>query len=507
MDTGKVTIQNYRSFDSHNPITIDIEPGITFILGINNIGKSNLLKLFYELRNMLGVRSTQDKVNIMSPANNVNYSNIINQKSESDEIKLIAEFNDVAFTFGIKPYLSNPNNKEFSFSLKKYNYGNSVLSYKELGFVFELFTKSMYVGSFRTPFFQTSANYFDIDIGHTFITTWDNWANGEDISCRNKIRALKNELKELFGFSHFEVSVNQSKTSLLVETDNGSFNLDELGGGVGHFILVLANALIRQPSFILIDEPENALHPKMQEIFIRTLASKAKYGLIATSHSIALARSTADKIYNLSKNDNGRISLTPFGDHYKPSVLNSINELGYSQFVELGGNNILLVEGRTDIKAFKEILRKYNIEQHFIIMDLGGSNFISEKSYDDLSELKRLNAKSYSVIFDSEKESIDQELKEPLKKFKDACETLGFQVFPTEYHSTENYITQDALDKIVGSNHKALGNFENFQKIPNEKKWGKALNWKMFREMNKSDFEGTLLDKFIIDNLLPKINN
>lgn len=50
----------------------------------------------------------------------------------------------------------------------------------------------------------------------------------------------------------------------------------------------------------------------MQEIFIRTLASKAKkYGLVATSHSIGLARSVgADKIYSLSKKPDGKLNLS-----------------------------------------------------------------------------------------------------------------------------------------------------------------------------------------------------
>lgn len=62
----------------------------------------------------------------------------------------------------------------------------------------------------------------------------------------------------------------------------------------------------------------------------------------------------------------------------------------------------MLVEGTGDIKSFKEILRKYGIEHHFIVMDLGGSGLISKASRHELDELKRLNAKSYNVIFDSE---------------------------------------------------------------------------------------------------------
>jgi hypothetical protein len=135
--------------------------------------------------------------------------------------------------------------------------------------------------------------------------------------------------------------------------------------GLSHFILALVNPLFKSPSFILIDEPENSLHPKMQETFIRALASKSRLGLVAASHSIGLARSAADRIYSLEREGEG-LTLKPFGESHKPTVAQSLHELGYSQFLDIGGNNILLVEGRTDIKALREILRKFGIEQHFI---------------------------------------------------------------------------------------------------------------------------------------------
>ena len=280
-----------------------------------------------------------------------------------------------------------------------------------------------------------------------------------------------------------------------------------MGGGISHFILVLANALIRQPSYILVDEPENGLHPKMQEMFLRTLASKAKIGLIATSHSIGLARSVgADRIYTMSRNSSQRLLLTKFGQHQSMTIRDSLNELGYSQFVELGGDNILLVEGRTDIKSFKEILRLYNIEHHFIILDLGGSNFINKDSYDELAELKRLNAKSYSVIFDSEYTRDNDTLKQSFQDFISNCESLSFNVFVTDRYSTENYITQEAINRVIGSQYPVLEKYENMEGSERKAaftKWGKNQNWLMFREMEKTDFESTELHNFITEKLIP----
>jgi ABC-type siderophore export system fused ATPase/permease subunit len=45
-----ITFQNYRGFSIENPVTLEIDDGITFLLGVNNVGKSSLIRAFYELR-------------------------------------------------------------------------------------------------------------------------------------------------------------------------------------------------------------------------------------------------------------------------------------------------------------------------------------------------------------------------------------------------------------------------------------------------------------------------
>ena len=48
----ELTIKNYRCFSDEKPARILIKPGFTAFLGINNSGKSSLLKFFYEFRNL-----------------------------------------------------------------------------------------------------------------------------------------------------------------------------------------------------------------------------------------------------------------------------------------------------------------------------------------------------------------------------------------------------------------------------------------------------------------------
>jgi len=508
MDSVRLTIRNYRSIPFDNPISLEIQRGITFILGVNNIGKSNLLRFFYEFRQLKDYASysTSNQITVSMP-DNIPISQVLNQKNYSKALEFKFESDEVVYELKFNAPDKTYNTVHFFGNCLKSNSKINRFDIVELGLFYEILSNSLYIGSFRNGSFKTSGNYYDIQIGTQFITTWDDWANGRDILKRNKITDLIAELKELFDFEKFEISVNPEKTRLIIKNEEGSFYLDELGGGISHFIIVLGNALIQEPSFILIDEPENALHPKLQQTFVTALASKAKYGLIATSHSIGLARSVADNIYHLAKDDSTKkLSLVDFGKSYKPGLLGSINELGYSQFAEIGGNNILLVEGRTDIKSFKEILRKYRIEHHFILMDLGGSSNINGNSFEELHELKRLNAKSYNVIIDSEISQEGGVLKKGINDFIANCKKLNFNCFTTEVHSTENYLSQKAIDSILGASFTALGKYESLESEERKNmktKWGKSDNWKVFKAMTLEDFADTKLDHFIKTTLIP----
>ena len=492
-----IEIKNYRSFSISNPIKLNIDEGITFILGPNNIGKSNLLRMFYELRAIVNRDNIEtERATGYQNIGHSRFDQLLHQKSSVNKMVLTVVHETVQTELTIDS--SRDTNWRI---IAKDSEGKKVIDKSDLGLVNNIFTNSIYIGCFRTPTFHSSSKYFDIKIGTQFIAEWNEWANGETISNRNAIRNLVKELKEIFEFQELEISVATDNKNLIVTTENGSFLLNELGGGIGNIILVLGNALISEPDFILIDEPENGLHPKMQQVFISALATKAKKGLIATSHSVGLARSTADNIYSLTKNkETNKIKLLPYGTNYLPTISNSISEMSYSQFVELGGNHILIVEGRTDIKSFREILRKYRIEQHFIIFDLGGSNMINLESKDEIEEIKRLNAKSYTLIFDSEISQEGEELKPQFAAFKIMCEELGFAVFATDYHSTDNYLNQEVINLVIGDGYPVLGKYESLESDARKSagtKWPKKHNWKMFRQMSVGDFEGTGLDQFI----------
>lgn len=506
-----IKIWNYRNYPIYSPIEIEIKEGIIFILGINNVGKSNLLRFFYDLRAILPFIKSNYQGKTFAVSNTpFLFDKILSRNTDTEIIKF--QIGEAEFSFTITLSSNSPGNIHTNQLIANISHSGynprSEIGIAWVNKICTLLSNTYYIGTNRNNIQNSNGKSYDISIGQDFINTWIDWADGEDIVKMNKIRFLINELKELFNYQNFNIRVNGGRNNLIISTDEGDFLLTEMGSGIAHFIVVLGNVLIRQPEIVLIDEPEQNLHPKMQEIFVRAISSKAKFGVIATSHSIGLARSVADKIYTLTTL-NKTPKITEFGNHYSPTITQSISEMGYSQFVEIGGNNILLVEGRTDIKCFREILRKYNIENKFIIIPFGGGQFMTtEKSkiIDELNEIKRLNANSVSVIFDSEFAKENDSLKKEFQIFVEVCQELGYNVFPTDMHSTENYISQSAIDKILGNQIKALTPFENFGQRKGDQVWDKTKNWLMFLEMKKEDFKKTGLGDFIKNTLIPLSN-
>jgi len=495
-------VSNYRNFTIDNPLKFCVKSGISCYLGINNIGKSNILKFFFELDEVIALVLNSKAANgfIESKKIKIPFGNIKNRTNDIKVITVIIKMNSYELTININ---SSDLNNEYS-NIVNITYNTTGFNGNTKNELLLLFSNILYIPPFRNGVFQINDIYFNFMLGSQFILEWSKWQGGDDMIRAQRINDFVNELRDFFQFKKFKLFVNDLKTSLLVETDDGLFKLEELGSGIAQFIICLGNAVIKKPNIILIDEPELNLHPKLQEEFMRILASKANFATIAATHSIGLARSCADHIYSVIRKENGNIHIDPYGKVRASTIEQSIYELGYSQWVELGGTNILLVEGRTDIKSFREILRKFNIEQHFIIMSLGGNDFVNgdlKAISEELSDLKRFNA-PISVIFDSERKAKEEHLKPKLQAFKELCEELSFKVFPTEYCSTENYIKQYAIDSL--SKEIPVKELKPYDRV-NElyKNWPKEQNWLMFRNMKIDDFDGTELKKFIENELIP----
>ncbi len=522
---AEFTIKNYRCFEDRQPLRFTLGDGFTAFVGPNNSGKSSILKYFHEFRNLWGIISTPTG-NLQSLA--AGQAQGLGPIGVIDQFEIFCDYNprelSVEVDFTQLSHMNDPQVSKVLFSVSKESgvyvrakfyvdgtlldtkkqtpgfQGNKLLLSGGARFVdftafFETFSslhRSVYFPSFRNLINIGAGNYFDISIGTAFISQWHEWSVGPNKQSNNTIKKVTEDIRRIFRYEQLEIlGSTQNLNTLQIYIDGKSYKLQELGSGIAQFILVLGNAALKQPSFIMIDEPEISLHPSLQIDFLTALTSYSKNGVLFATHSIGLARAVADKIYSVRKDSKSSI-VTKF--EQTGNLSEFLGELSFSSFKELGFDKILLVEGVSEVKTIQQFLRLLKKDHAMVLLPLGGDQMINDSVEYELNELKRISDKIYALL-DSEKKSKDEPLNPQRERFSKICEKLNIEVLVLERRAIENYFTDNAIQTVKGQNYLALKPYEKLEDSPMP--WSKSENWRIAREMSLNDVKGTDLYKFL----------
>jgi hypothetical protein len=213
--------------------------------------------------------------------------------------------------------------------------------------------------------------------------------------------------------------------------------------------------------------------------------------VVFATHSIGLARAVAQEVYSVRRLPDGGREVRPL--EATRDYVQFLGELSLSGYSELGFSRVLLVEGTTEVPTIQRWLRLYGIEHQVVLLPLGGSSLINDKSVAALSEIARITT-DVAVIIDSERTAADEPLDTPRKAFVVACRDLGFDVLVLERRAIENYLTDAAVKTTKGNKYRALGEFEELQDA--DPRWAKNENWRIAAEMTRSDLDQTDLGAF-----------
>jgi len=528
MNNVKLTVKNYRCFEDQTPVRVELGPGFCAFVGQNNSGKSTLVKLFYELRdlfsyigpngNLLGLLQGRDQgVNALGAYDQGDIFSNRNNRGIELQVDLSPNGSSKGSPITRVRFLcsrSNPNNWRATFfhgsdcqkiSSSEVQYSgfsvsegrdflhlnnSPIFDWTELFHFTRSFVKSIYIGPFRNVLNQGSANYYDIQVGDQFVKLWHQWQAGNVTAQNIAISRVIDDIRHIFGFKTLGITATPDGKTLHLTIDNHPHKLDQLGAGLTQFIVVLANAMVRAPDYILIDEPELNLHPALQIDFLTTLASYAQQGILFATHSLGLARSVAERIYTFQRKA-GMVTVTPFEQtHNYPEFL---GEMSFSGFKELGFDQILLVEGVHDVKTAHQFLRKLGKDHQVVVLPLGGDQLARGGVEIELAEMKRLSNNVFALV-DSERHSASAPADAKREQFRATCETLGFKVCITQRRAIENYFSDQAIKKAKGQAYSALSHYQALGEAPLA--WDKSENWRIAREMDLSEVEATDVGNF-----------
>jgi ABC-type cobalamin/Fe3+-siderophores transport system ATPase subunit len=493
-------VKSYRCFSRANPLRFRLTDGFTAFLGPNNAGKSSALRMFFELGNVWNVcRSLDEQI--------VRTGHGIHSKATGEDSELFHHGDQVPIEIKISPATHVPGNIRsctvrvnpnmhveivfdgFETAREELKVHDSILfsgsnPQGSVDWAKQLFNDlrgCMYIPGNRAILGNADNNYYDVSVGSLFVQKWDEWQNGGQAQSK-AIGKVVRDLKRIFELDHLEIRKAHSQADALhVSINNIEQKLRELGSGLSEFIFVLGNLAVKKPTYVLIDEPESHLHPKLQLDFLTTVALYCTKGVVFSTHSLGLARSVAEYIYVLQDNGSDK-TCKALGDPKVP-LATLAGELSFSSFKELGFNKIVLVEGPTDVGTYQQWIRKYGKDHEVVLIPLGGDGMINASRENELVELTRIGAKVVAII-DSEKESQNAPLSPKRQGFVQACRDAEVDCFVLERRATENYFTESAISKAQVFGSGELGHYER-------RGWDKKMNWRIAHYMTRDELDAT----------------
>lgn len=517
MDDFDLIVSNYRCFPGEDAITFRYSEGFTALVGPNNAGKSALLRLLVELRPILDAlrgwnegeatldASVEDSEAIMSHRRmgplklklRVNFDHPANDGSQHCTEAMLV----------VNPIESNSRNVRY-----KVTWHNMlrVMRPADGGFdtkpnfhtqpvdaAISAIKNIMYIPAERNAIERgVDAKHFDISVGMAFVSQWDQMKNGTSRKHAAIATKIQRDIERLLNIGRLDIARASKQNRLMCHIDGHTYQLEELGSGIQHMLVVLAQAALVKPSFILIDEPEIGLHPSLQVQYLNTLGAYAQCGVIFSTHQYGLALAAAERVYCVIPVSHGISRLTPYvvGDSDLAAFAGSLQ---YGVFGAMAERSVLLVEGPTELRVIAEFMSVLDLPRSILVIHMGGGTTINGQAADQLGGLRRIASRVLAIV-DSDRDHDRGLPSQAVCDFVKVCERIGIDCHVTERRATENYFSQKALHAAFGTSVRSLTPFEEFD--PRVHGWRKRANWRAAREMSREEILttdlGTVLQRF-----------
>lgn len=262
-------------------------------------------------------------------------------------------------------------------------------------------------------------------------------------------RVLSAAFEKVSAGHTFNITRNEADDIVLrfALRDHDEIAADDCGLGLQDLLVILYFALEDEHDVVLVEEPENHIHPEMQRRLLRFLAEETDKQYFITTHSNIFLNSTyVDRVF-FTEFSSGKIQLSDVTSRSKV-----LHNLGYSVTDNLVSDLIILVEGSSDKAFIEEYLSKYALDAKYSIKIwiLGGDEMTNQ----DLSVF----GERYLIMALVDK---DPQSAAARQVFEKNCKKFHIDFTKLKRYSVESYFSKRALDEVFNKFNKNLPEVES----------------------------------------------
>ncbi len=506
----KITFSNFRSI--MEPITLPFENRITFIVGPNNSGKSNILRFLAVLCNS-ATNGLDDVLDFPSETKEIlldfDFPKTLFEEAlhdrkiatdflkESKETKacLSATFSRSGLLFSTsqsaifslipvryfdrqgfgndfgKTGSRDANLKDFFQSLKVESHFNGTIYLPNVRFI----------TSDRKEPPQFSNEKFPggiVSFGKTVdqLATMDR-PDFPDLNLGDRLKLICDFMQHTLEKNEILLQVPTTKESIIISIDGVWRPISSLGTGVEQALMIGLASFGFPGKLVLIDEPELHLHPRAQKRMLGYLNNQEDTQFVIATHSAASIDAVPGDVIQVVHRDGQTVGKLIRSSRER---FQAVRDLGHSLSELVQTRFAIWVEGPSD-----RIYLNHWIEQidpdleegvDYSILFYGG-RILSHHGFDDVEgDLVRALSlsRNFAVVIDSDRKNARARINATKSRVKKETETQSGFCWITKGREIENYLNQNVLKTLSGKFNGIHANAGQYGKILNPDKINKV---------------------------------
>lgn len=309
-------------------------------------------------------------------------------------------------------------------------------------------TKTFLIRSWR----NMKENPQDSGDYHAYLLGCSN-PQANELDRRKVFDRIEDFFRRLTGLKDAQVLPSLGGGHTSVKVGKRTLSLDYFGDGIQHLLILAVEMARRERCVILLEEPEAHLHPALQRHLLNFIRDDTRNQYVITTHSpVFLDTHLADTIYRV-EHDGVRTVVTRVGtDQHAYAVLDDLDARASDL---LQANVVVWVEGPTDrmfLLKCVDLLGSPVMEgRDFQIMYYGGrlrSHLSVGETLDELINLLRL-ARKVVIIADSDKTAAREAIEAAKTRLDAECKAAGGESWLTDGREIENYLPDAAINRTL----------------------------------------------------------